>query len=287
MNDLIATRATEVSCPVEDDSIIRMWLHGRPDSTRAVYAPIARDFLAAVGKPLRATTLPDLQQYQTRLAGLAVATQCKKLSAIKSLLGFANKTGYLPVNIGVAVHMPKIKNTLAERILAEEDVIRMLALERDPRNKTLLRLLYLAGLRASEAPVLRGRDLQPNGDAGQITVFGKGGKTRVILLKSSLWKDLVKLRGNDPDLLVFRSSRNGRPLSRQQIWRIVKRAALRAELSELVSTHWIRHSHASHALDNGCPPHLLQATLGHASLSTTSRYAHAKPSESSSTYIRG
>ncbi len=100
---------------------------------------------------------------------------------------------------------------LAEPILDTENVRDTLALERNPRNKTLLRLLYLAGLRISEACNLRIRDLQPNGTSGQITVYGKGGKTRVVLLKTSLWKDLATLRDANPDAPVFRSreSRDG------------------------------------------------------------------------------
>ena len=102
-----------------------------------------------------------------------------------------------------------------------------------------------------------------------------------------MWKELIELRGeagdDDP---VFRSQKSG-PLDRSQVHRIVKRAAARAGLSPAVSCHWLRHGHISHALDRGAPAHLVQATVGHASLQTTSRYAHARPNESSSTYLIG
>ncbi len=292
MNELIPLggQSADLTLPEAgngDETVIGMWLFGRPGSTQSVYRGAVRDFMAFTGRALVSTSLSDLQAYHQSIGGLAVTTQCTKLNAIKSLLTFAHKTGYLQVNVGIALQMPKIKNTLAERILTEDDVLRMIALERNHRDKTLLRLLYLAGLRASEAPALRARDLKKSGDSGQITVFGKGGKTRVILLKASLWKELVTLRGANPDDLVFRSRKSGSPMTRQQVWRIVKRAAERAELSGAVSTHFLRHSHASHALDNGCPPHLLQATLGHSSLATTSKYVHVRPSESSSKYVRG
>ncbi len=274
MGDLVPVDGEPQNAPVlptssHDSSVIQMWLYGRPASTQGVYSGAVREFMAHSGKSLPATTLSDIQTFHQSLTHLATSTQCTKLNAIKSLLTFAYKAGYLPVNVGIAVQMPRIKNTLAERILSEEDVLRMLALERDPRDRVLLRLLYLAGLRASEAPALRTRDLKRSRDSGQITVFGKGGKTRTILLKPSLWKELAALRGPNPDDFIFRSRKKGCPLTRQQVWRIVKRAAARAELSALVSTHFLRRSHASHALDNGCPPHLLQATLGHSSLATT------------------
>ena len=69
------------------------------------------------------------------------------------------------------------------------------------------------------------------------------------------------------------------------IWRIVKAAAQRAGIEGPVSPHWLRHAHASHALDRGAPIHLVQATLGHASITTTGRYLHARPKESSSKFL--
>jgi site-specific recombinase XerD len=85
---------------------------------------------------------------------------------------------------------------------------------------------------------------------------------------------------------VFRS-RQGGALDPSQVHRIVKQAAQRAGLPETVSAHWLRHAHVSHALDRGAPVHLVQATVGHASLTTTSRYAHARPNDSSSRYLPG
>ena len=75
------------------------------------------------------------------------------------------------------------------------------------------------------------------------------------------------------------------PLSRSQLWRIVRKAARAAGIKEDVSPHWFRHAHASHALDRGAPAHLVQQTLGHQSLATTSRYAHARPDDSSGQYL--
>ena len=79
---------------------------------------------------------------------------------------------------------------LAERILPEPDVHRMIALEPDTRNYLLLRLLYAGGLRVSELCGLRWRDVQPSGDPGQVTLFGKGGKTHTVLLTAATWRRL-------------------------------------------------------------------------------------------------
>jgi len=270
-----------------DEHLVALWLHGRSAATQRAYAADLSAFFAHVQRPLHAVTLGDMQAFQDSLKTLATATEARRLSAVKSLLSFGHRTGYLSVNVGAAIRLPKVKGTLAERILGIDDVLHMLALERQARNKALLRLLYLGGLRISEACGLRGRDLAARDDAGQVTVFGKGGKTRAVLLKASVWQDLAALRPADPDAPVFRSREGGGALDPSQVHRIVKSAAKRAELSDAVSAHWLRHAHVSHALDRGAPVHLVQATVGHTSLATTSRYAHARPSDSSSRYLPG
>jgi integrase/recombinase XerD len=83
---------------------------------------------------------------------------------------------------------------------------------------------------------------------------------------------------------VFRPGKGGH-LTPVQVHRIVKQAAQRAGLSDRVSAHWLRHAHASHALDRGAPVSLVQATLGHASVATTGRYLHARPNDSSARYL--
>jgi site-specific recombinase XerD len=161
----------------------------------------------------------------------------------------------------------------------------VLALEPDRRNRAILRLLYAGGLRRSELVGLRWRDLQPRDEGGQVTVFGKGGKTRAVLLPAAVWRELVALRdaggADDP---VFRS-RKGGPLDPSQVLRIVRAAAARAGLQARVSPHWLRHGHATHALERGAPVHLVAATLGHASIATTGTYAHARPTDSSARYL--
>ncbi len=170
--------------------------------------------------------------------------------------------------------------------MSEGEVHRMLALEPDRRNSALLLLLYGAGLRVTEAAELRWHDLRERDDAGQLSTYGKGGKTRVVLLPAVVWRALVALRGTaGMDAPVFASTRGGGVMGCEAMHRIVKAAAKRAGLSEAVSAHWLRHAHVSHALDRGAPAHLVQATVGHSSLATTSRYAHARPGDSSARYL--
>ncbi len=269
-----------------DAELVRLWLHGRSPRTLAAYRAEARAFLGFVAKPIRAVALRDLHAYADTLAGLAPASRACRLGAVKSLLSFASRLGYVSFNVGAAIRLPAVRNTRAERIMTPGDVHRMLALEPHPRNAAMLHLLYGAGLRISELCSLTWRDLVPRDEAGQVTVFGKGGQTRAVLLPASVWRSLIALRGEaGPEAPVFASRSGGGHLNQASVHRAVKAAAQRAGLPASVSTHWLRHAHASHALDRGAPISLVQATLGHASVATTGRYLHARPGDSSGRYL--
>ena len=268
-----------------DDQVVALWLHARSRHTQRAYLADVERFRALAGKQLHQVTLGDVQDFADSLVSLAPASQARVLSAVKSLLAFAHRVGYLTYDVGRPLRLPRQKNRLAERILPEADVHRMLALEPGRRNRVLLRLLYGAGLRVSELCGLLWRDVQERGDAGQITVTGKGGKTRAVLLSAATWTEVAALRdGACPDAQLFRSRKGGR-LDESQVVRIVRAAGKRADIADIVSPHWLRHAHASHALDRGCPIHLVQATLSHASVATTGRYLHARPTDSSARYL--
>ena len=164
----------------------------------------------------------------------------------------------------------------------------MIALETEPRNHAILSLLYYGGLRVSELCALRWRNLQVRDTSGQVTVYGKGSKTRVVVLPKQLWQELQVLRGdaeeNEP-LFPSRDRSHGGHLHRYSVDRIIKAAALRAGIKSNVSPHWLRHAHASHALERGAKIHLVAATLGHSSVAVSSRYLHARPEESLGLYL--
>jgi integrase/recombinase XerD len=272
-----------------DEQLIAIWLHGRSPNTQRAYRADVERFRAGAGKPLARVTLADLQEFADGLGALRPASAYRILSAIKSLLGFGHRIGYLPFDVGRALRLPVVRSRLAERILPEADLHRILGLEPDPRNQAVLTLLYASGIRVSELCGLSWRDLQAAGEGGQVTVLGKGGKTRAIQLPGSVWKLLTGLRaaGAAADDPVFRSrkKKNGGRLQPLAVLRIVRNAAVRAGIEARVSPHWFRHAHASHALDRGAPIHLVQTTLGHASINTTGRYLHARPNDSSSRFL--
>ncbi|MEP0840827.1 tyrosine-type recombinase/integrase [Coleofasciculus sp. FACHB-64] len=273
------------------DRLIDMWVDGRSPHTQDAYRRYARQFLAHINRPLHLATLADVQGWKLTLSQKSPNTQRLALAAVKSLLSFGHRIGLLPLNVGMPVKSPPAKDCLNERILTETEVAMMIALETHPRNRIMLRLLYSAGLRVSELVALNWKDLKPRGDSGQVTVFGKRGKTRTVLLPDGVWIDLCQLRGDagndDPVFPSREGDPGGNHLHRSQINRIVLAAAKRAGIKEKVSPHWLRHAHASHSLDRGAPIHLVQQTLGHESVATTSRYLHARPNDSSSLYLPG
>jgi integrase/recombinase XerD len=280
-----ATTATE--------QLINMWVHGKSANTAELYRRSAKRFLEFVGKPLHLVSLAEVQAFADNLAQegrLKASSQRSILSAVKSLLSFATKTGVLAVNVGALVNPPKAKDTLNEKLLSEMEVMTMIAQETDVRNRAILRALYLLGLRVSELCDLKWKDLQPRPNGGQVTVFGKGSKTRIVLVPASLWVELMQLFGDaSNDEPVFRSRKHNHSghLSRIAVYEIVREAAKRADIKRKVSPHFLRHAHASHSLDRGAPIHLVQQTLGHSSVGSTSRYLHARPSDSSSLYLPG
>lgn len=286
-----ASRLVPASAPggENDAAFIELWLGTKVSGhTRRAYRAEVDRFRTAAAKPLNWITMTDLQSYAQALGqtNLKPASQNRAITALKSLLSFAQETGYLPFNVGAAVKLRPNRDGLAQRMLEESEVARLIAAAPEGRNRVLLKLLYVSGVRVSEACGLKWCDALPRQEGGQITVFGKGGKTRAVLLKPKVWQQLLSIKREAKAVdAVFRSRKGGGAIDASQVRRIVYAAAKRAGLEQKVSPHWMRHAHASHALDRSAPIHLVQATLGHASVSTTGRYLHARPTESSSFYL--
>jgi integrase/recombinase XerD len=291
-----------------DDAFVDAWLktHDTSDHTQRSYAKDILDFRVCVGVELRQLAVEDLNAYRDWLAApkphlgdkpYKEATRARKIAAVKSMLSFAYDTGYMRFNVGKALPAPTVRNELAARILKKSLIQKIIVLEVDPRNHALIRLFYVSGGRVSEICGLKVKDLQEREDKvksiGQVTLFGKGGKTRAVKIHRELYEELRALAGDrdaqEALILSRRRSYRNQPtsghLSPVQAWRIIRIAALRAGISLPVSPHWLRHAHASHSLDRGAPPHLVRDTLGHGSLLTTNRYLHARPDESSSDYL--
>lgn len=288
-----------------DVAFLATWLHGKSAKTQMAYHADIRRFYAHVCKPLADVRLSDLQSFVDSLADLKVASRKRTTAAVKSCLSFALKTGYLPLNVGIAVKLPKAEDTLAERIMSETSMDDILRLETNARNHAILVLLYYGGLRCSELCNLTWRNLQERDATGQIAVYGKGEKTRFVLLDGDTWREVWALRrGATLNEYVFTSRQSvgkGRTgaqgkasyrLTESRVWQIVHEAgtragvALNADARSRVSPHWFRHAHATHALEAGASIAVVKAVLGHSSVETTLRYTHVRPTDSTATVLR-
>ncbi|MEA5536769.1 tyrosine-type recombinase/integrase [Crocosphaera sp. XPORK-15E] len=269
-----------------DTQVIYLWLSGLSPSTQKTYTRTVNQFLAFVEKPLAKVLLEDLTRWVDLLflKDYSQNSIALKVSTIKSLFSYAWKIGYLSLNIAKAVKAPSGISALHERILEQPDVKALIAAAKPGRDLSLLTLIYATGLRATEALSINWRDLRPRKEGGQVTVTGKGGKIRTVLISQNLYQQLQQLPRSDKTEALF-TTRFGNRLDRHQLHRIVKATAEKAGINEHTSTHWLRHAHACHSLENGCDIDVLMRSLGHSSLTVTSKYLHARPNEGSSQFI--
>jgi integrase/recombinase XerD len=184
--------------------------------------------------------------------------------------------------------LPSVRFTAAPRslpkMLSAQDVAKLIA-QPNPntvlgmRDRAMLELLYGAGLRVSE--LIGVRVAQINFDGNFLTVKGKGSKVRAIpfgrfareKLHAYITQTRARLLKGKQSAFVF-TNRSGQPLSRQGFWKIIRAHALAAGIEKRVTPHMLRHSFATHLLENGADLRSVQAMLGHADISTTQIYTH-------------
>ena len=269
-----------------DSEIIVSWLSDKSNSSRVTYASAVKQFLTFTGQTLADVRVEDIQQWvrSFELRNYSQYTIKVKVCTIKSLLTYCYEVGYLPINVGKRVKPPNPKQGLSQRILDNHEVEKLIKATQPGRDRLLFSLIYACGLRVSEICALTWDDLTPRGDGGQALIYGKGQKSRVVLIPDGLWQKLMELPRSKKTDAVFYSYRH-KPLDRTWVHKLLKKAAVEAGINLSASSHWLRHSHATHALEGGCDLHLLQQSLGHADLGTTQKYLHARPDQGSSQHL--
>jgi integrase/recombinase XerD len=211
----------------------------------------------------------------------------RRIATLRSLLSWGHRVGYLPLNLGAVIRPMKVPNGLAERILEPDEVLRLLAAageapRQGKRDHLFIRLAYVSGARVDELVGLDFEHVHGASEGGAtLTLHGKGTKTRHVWITQGTFDELVAFAA--PGGPVFRTRFKTR-LSVRDAERLIERAAKRAKLRHC-SPHWLRHAHATHALERGAAIHDVQANLGHESLSTTTRYVHARPSSGSARFL--
>ena len=285
MTTAITTTDSAAIIPADttDSRLIEMWLHGRTENTGQQYRRIVARFFAQVAKPLQTVNLSDLQAWADTLTGTP-HTRKAHIDTVRSLFSFALKTGYIRLNPAAALQSVKTPDKVKGKVLAEREVIALVNAADNDRDLALLQCLYSAGGRVSEICALTWKDVVPTPDGGaELLLFGKGGKNRSAKVSADTHRLLQAQRRYAEDTAPVFTTRTGSAIDRVMAHRVIKEAAQRAGIKKAVSAHWLRHSHASHALERGANPAAVQEQLGHASLATTTRYAHA--TNSSADYL--
>jgi len=269
-----------------DAELVTSWVDnlGSAHSQRN-FAKTAGRFLEALPMGIRKATVEDVREALAQITeGLSASTAQQYVLRVKSLLSYGHKLGYMDFNAGVTIKVrpDQSQARLAQRIISEVEVGLLIRAALTERDRVLLAVAYAGGLRVSEIVALKWADVILRDDKVQLSVTGKGGRARQVLLPKSVSRLLLALRGdagaNDP---VFASRKKADHLAEHSVHVMVKRTAKRAGINEGVSPHWLRHAHGSHALDRGATLAEVQSTLGHANVATTSGYLHARPNTSS------
>lgn len=273
-----------------DPDIITSWLFDKNSPhTRSLYHNTVQQFQSFTSQPLSHIKIEDIQLWinSLKLRNYSLHTIRVKVLCLKSLFSYCFDVGYLPFNVAARVKPPKPKETLSQKLLNVQAIEKLINATKTERDRLMLSLIYACGLRVTEVCRLTWHDLQARQKGGQALIYGKGDQSRVVLIPVGLWAKLTafeKHRSPATDA-VFYSYRH-KPLERSRIHQIVKQAALDAGINPKTSTHWLRHAHATHSLENGCDLSLLQQSLGHSDITTTQRYLTARPDQSSSQYLQ-
>lgn len=217
------------------------------------------------------------------------------ISAMRHFFKFLKLDGQIDTNPMEKIALPKATAHLpavltmeeVERLLAVPDVTTPLGL----RNRAIFEVMYATGLRVSELVQLKLSAIHE--DLGFIQTRGKGDKERIVPL-GEIAQDWVTryLAASRPELVAKAAipndflfvNRAGNPLSRQGIWKNLKRDIARAGIVKNVSPHTLRHSFATHLLENGADLRVVQELLGHADISTTQIYTHIQAEHMKAVY---
>ena len=263
---------------------------GLSANTRQAYERDLRLFCKTLGfknsDALINVSREQITGYMTQLKekGLAAATIARKLAAIKAFYRFMTAEGYMDANPAEVVEAGT-KGIKLPRVLSEDEVVRLLSqpditTAEGFRDRTMLEVLYATGMRVSELINLTLERVDLN--MKYIIAFGKGSKERIVPLGSVaaefLQQYLEKVRpklthaGRNTNIVFL--AFGGHELTRQRFWQIIRAYGRKANINKALTPHILRHSFATHLLDNGADLRSVQELLGHSDISTTQIYTH-------------
>ena len=236
-------------------------------------------------------SLPFIKSFLSTLkkAHLSAASLARKISTLKLFFSFVHEKG-LMVDFGKHLLLPKLEKKLPLYLSEQEVEALLIAANQDnsalgKRNKVIVYLLYVTGIRISELTSLPISSI--HWDTGFLLVNGKGGKERMVPLPMpmiEILKDYLachhfnKQKKVTDYLFPVKYAKTIRPITRQAFWGILKRLCHKAHINKSISPHQLRHSLATHLLKGGADLRSLQLLLGHENLSTVQIYTHIETS---------
>lgn len=263
---------------------------GLSANTRQAYERDLRLFCKTLGfknsDALVNVSREQITGYMTQLKekGIAAATIARKLAAIKAFYRFMTAEGYMDANPAEVVEAGT-KGIKLPRVLSEDEVVRLLnqpdiTTAEGFRDRTMLEVLYATGMRVSELINLTLERIDLN--MKYIIAFGKGSKERIVplgsvaaeFLQQYLEKVRPKLTHADRNTNIVFLTFGGHELTRQRFWQIIRAYGRKANINKALTPHILRHSFATHLLDNGADLRSVQELLGHSDISTTQIYTH-------------
>lgn len=214
-----------------------------------------------------------------RSQGKSASTVARNLASLRSWFSWQKASGFIEKDPCDALQNPQKAKRLPQ-VLTPAEVAALIRVSNNPRERVAVELLYGAGLRVSELVRLNWSDISLS--QGYVRCFGKGSKERVVPIGSMANEALksykaeigpekkTNVRMGQP---VF-CNRQGKRLSRLVVWQIIKRLASKAGITKKLSPHTLRHSFATHLIENGADLRAVQELLGHTSVVTTQLYTH-------------
>lgn len=251
-------------------------------NTVASYISDLTAFFSAVGKDPKDVVPEDIISYFAETTALSKRSQARVLSSLHSFYKWMIMEGEMTDNPSDAIEAPKLGKYLPA-VLSVEEVDRLIAaVDLDSafgkRDRAMLETLYGLGLRVSELISLRISSIWT--EQGFVSVIGKGDKQRLVPLGGmarDAIRDYLEVRGSaadreSSDILFL--NRFGRALTRIAVFKMIKAYAVKAGISKEISPHTLRHSFATHLIENGADLRAVQEMLGHESILTTEIYTH-------------
>ncbi|HLD73352.1 MAG TPA: tyrosine recombinase XerC [Bdellovibrionota bacterium] len=270
---------------IEDFAKYLKFEKGASKLTQRSYIYDAREFIKYLEQKKIELHIVKLSHLRAYLGSIYTdkesSTMARKLSALKSFFKFLKRENHIKDNHAEVLSIPKKRHKLPSFLNIDEIYILLnspnVETMHGARDKSILELFYATGMRLSELVELNLKSFEK--DFSRVKVLGKRNKERFIPVgraASQALKAYIKVRKNgiqfSPE--AFFLSQKGSRLSGRQVARIVDKYIMKASLNKKISPHSLRHTFATHLLENGADLRAIQELLGHVNLSTTQRYTH-------------